>query len=200
MSDTDVSIRAVVPCAPAGRIITMGFPGLGLAANGDAHIDPDALAATLDDPRMAGCQAVIALAETAELPDGALALLATALAGRGVAWAHFPIVDYAAPSAGFETEWRAASARYHQILDAGGAVAITCHYGAGRSGTIAARLLTERGAAPAAAIAAVRAAFPESIESEVQVRWIHAPSAPAQSNVQLRRFGEASQRCDKTKG
>ena len=174
MNDTETSIRAVIECVPVGRIVTMGFPGLLTTFDGAAHIDPDAMGATLNDIRLANCGIMIALAERDELPDGALQMLEEALSRRAIAFAHMPIVDYAAPAADFEALWATKAAEFHRLLAEGGTIGISCHYGAGRSGTIAAHLLIERGAQANEAVAAVRDAFAESIESEAQLSWLKA--------------------------
>lgn len=176
MSYPENSIRAVIDCPRGGRIVTMGFPGVAIDVSGASYMDPAHLHATLSDERLADCALVLALPEATDLPKGALAILKLELRLRGVEMAHLPIVDYGAPSAAFEDQWRGYAAGLQAHLDAGRTIGVTCHYGAGRSGTIAARLLIERGLAPANAIAEVRAAFPEAIESDAQQAWLEARS------------------------
>ena len=168
----DTSIRALVDCPRGGRIVTMGFPGLAIGFDGASCLDPNALAATLDHPSLSGSALLIALAEKHEFPEDHWQKLADALAKRGVRLDHMPIEDFSAPDGSFLKAWRGRSAAYHQILDQGGTLGITCHYGAGRSGTIAARLMIERGISPDEAIARVRRAFPESVESRKQFDWL----------------------------
>jgi ADP-ribosyl-[dinitrogen reductase] hydrolase len=57
-------------------------------------------------------------------------------------------------------------------LDLGENVVLHCLGGLGRSGMIAARVLVERGLAPAAAITAVRAARPGAIETAQQEAYV----------------------------
>ena len=168
----ETSIRAVLDCPRGGRIVTMGFPGLTIAVDGTSYMDPDALAATLDNVSLQGSTLLIALAEKHEFPDDHWRGLQDALDERGRRLDQLPIEDFSAPDDSFLKEWRGRSDRYHQILDQGGTIGITCHYGAGRSGTIAAYLMIERGISPDEAIARVRRAFPESIESRAQLNWL----------------------------
>lgn len=174
MSENETSIRAVIECPRGGRIVTMGFPGLILDGAGGAFVDPERLSETLDHESLSNCALMIALAEAEETPEDAFPLLAQALSARGVGLEHLPIADYAAPSAAFEAGWSARAAIRHGMLDAQGSIGICCHYGAGRSGTVAALLLIERGLPPEEAVARVRRAFPESIESAGQLEWLRA--------------------------
>ena len=74
-------------------------------------------------------------------------------------------------AAGSGDEWKE-GALYNWALAAGETVALSCQYGAGRSGVIAAWLLIGCGLAAADAIALVRAHFPEAIENRLQERWL----------------------------
>ncbi|MEO1199260.1 MAG: hypothetical protein AAFX39_08500 [Pseudomonadota bacterium] len=168
----DNDIRAVLVCPRGGHIVTMGFPGLAVGFDGTSYIDLEALNATLDDPSLSGSTLLIALAETLEFPDDHWRSLQDALDQRGRRLDHMPIEDFSVPDAKFIEQWPDCSKEYHHILDRGGTIGITCHYGAGRSGTIAAHLMIERGIDPDDAIARVRNAFPDSIESRTQFNWL----------------------------
>ncbi|NIZ11158.1 hypothetical protein [Pseudooceanicola sp. HF7] len=176
-----LSIRAVMAVPGGGRCILAGFPGLSSGVDGSSYMDPEILSATLDWCRAAGASRCLALPEAKELPEGALPLLAAGLERCGIALSHHPIRDYCAPDEGFMQHWASLGPRLHALLDSGGTCVLTCLYGAGRSGLVAALLLIERGMAPDAAIAHVRAAFSEAVESKVQMRWLQAlsPGRPA---------------------
>jgi ADP-ribosyl-[dinitrogen reductase] hydrolase len=93
---------------------------------------------------------------------------------QGLAWWHLPIIDGAAPGGAFEPRWAESGPALHRHLDADERIVIHCHAGMGRSGTVAARLLVERGMAPEQAIRTIRRARPGAIENDEQVRWVLA--------------------------
>ncbi|MBT9384123.1 dual specificity protein phosphatase family protein [Pseudooceanicola sp. CBS1P-1] len=182
MSDTNASsaslFRALVPMPGAGQVAMSGFPGLQSGIDGQAYIDPLCLEDTLADIRATGAPLLILLVESEELPEAALPLLRAALAPRGIALHHLPIADFQAPGPAFMACWRALSPQLHALLDRGGSFALSCQYGAGRSGLVCAMLMMERGLDAPRAIAEVRARFHEAVESEAQVQWLEA-YAPA---------------------
>ncbi|MBT8446680.1 MAG: dual specificity protein phosphatase family protein, partial [Gammaproteobacteria bacterium] len=77
------------------------------------------------------------------------------------------------PDASFEHDWLTTGAEIHRCLDDGGSVLLHCLGGFGRTGTIAARILVERGRRPARAISEVRAARPRSIQTKYQERYVY---------------------------
>lgn len=97
---------------------------------------------------------------------------------QGLAWWHLPVTDGAAPGETFERAWRAdVGPALHAQLDAGERLVVHCRAGIGRSGSVAARLLIERGMDPEQAIVAVRRARPGAIESPEQAMWVRACGA-----------------------
>ena len=107
---------------------------------------------------------------------GGAAEMPQRLAAAGVAWKHFPIVDYGAPEK-TSGDWPALSAELHAILDRGGSVLAHCYGGHGRAGMVALRLLTERGENPKSALARIRAVRPGAVEADTQFRWAAAGSS-----------------------
>ncbi len=93
------------------------------------------------------------------------------LSELGLGWRHFPIEDFGVPAAAEEGLWRALADELHAALDAGEGVLLHCRGGLGRSGMVAARLLAERGAAGAEAVARVRANRPGAVETDAQELW-----------------------------
>jgi len=66
----------------------------------------------------------------------------------------------------------------HALLDRGDSVALHCRAGLGRTGTVAARVLLERGLNVQAAVDLVRQARPGAIETQVQEAYLHSQGWP----------------------
>ncbi|MBE3640578.1 protein-tyrosine phosphatase family protein [Mangrovicoccus algicola] len=174
LMDLETSIRTEIAAPRGGRIVTMGFPGLAFGIDGGAYLDPARMAATLDHPVLSRCGLLAVLVEPGEMPGGALAALETACTARGTGFAHLPIEDYSVPGPGFRAGWAQIESRVARILEDGGTLGLSCHYGAGRSGLIAAGLLIDQGLSAEAALEVLRGQFPDSVESAAQLDWLAA--------------------------
>lgn len=119
-----------------------------------------------------GARGIVTLVEDRELVALGVEAIAGEVEALGMRWWHLPIRDMAAPDAGFETRWRMVGPMLRRLLGSGQAIALHCHGGLGRTGTVAARLLVESGESPAAAIARVRATRPGSIETTEQEAYV----------------------------
>jgi atypical dual specificity phosphatase len=138
-----------------GQIAGMAQPGLLR----EVTVDLSAIAA-------AGVTHVLSLTEDA--PDMAL------LAAHGLHALHFPVADMAAPA----PEPALALARMLAgIIDEGGAVAVHCRAGLGRTGTMLAVYLVARGVGPDEAIRAVRAVRRTYIQTREQESLVHRVAA-----------------------
>lgn len=93
-------------------------------------------------------------------------------AARGLHWWHGAIPDRQPPGPDFDLWWNEQAAQLHSLLDTGGVVALHCWAGKGRTGTVAARILLERGSSIHEAIRLVRACRPGAIETEEQERYL----------------------------
>jgi protein-tyrosine phosphatase len=127
--------------------------------------DLDAIVAT-------GARMLVSLIEHHEFALLQVGALGADAIARGLVWQHLPIPDFGIPGGAFEEAWTRTGADIHALLDAGEALVIHCRGGLGRSGTVAARLLVERGFDPQSAIAAVRAARPGAIETVRQMSYV----------------------------
>ncbi len=158
-----------------GRIGLTACPGIEGARVGAAP--GTALETDLAGIRDWGGRALLTLVEPFELRLLGVAELGTRARVTGIEWWHLPVVDGAAPGAAFEDAWGRAGSALQSHLDAGKRIVLHCHAGLGRSGAVAARLLIERGLAPADAIAAVRRARPGAIQTPEQERWVEHMAA-----------------------
>jgi protein-tyrosine phosphatase len=114
---------------------------------------------------------VVSMTEAAEMAEFGAADLPILLATSGIAWRHFPVVDFGAPESELLPQWATLSAELHAKLDAGEGVLLHCRGGLGRSGMIALRLLVERGERADAALARLRMVRPGAVETEAQEVW-----------------------------
>lgn len=128
-----------------------------------------------------GAGVVTTLVTQAELEALSVADLGAVVKAHGLTWLHLPIRDVSIPTSAWEAQWTAVRAGIHDELDKGGKVLVHCKGGLGRAGTIAARILVERGMAAAGAIKAVRDVRPGALETLEQEDYVHALAETAQA-------------------
>ena len=169
-------LRKVDGCAAVhfggGWIFMLGWPGLRAGIDGRGWIDPDDRQTALQGLASAGCRNLYALTEREELPPGTRGGLRAAAAGCGISVRVAPIRDFQPPDSRFMRRWESHLRNDAHDLQQGRQVAFCCMAGAGRSGTLAALLLVMAGVPSADAIALIRAANPEAIESRAQEQWL----------------------------
>ncbi|MGF1658136.1 MAG: hypothetical protein ACFCUS_01770 [Rubrimonas sp.] len=177
-AEAALGFRTTIALPDGGAALMLAYPGLDIAVDGRAWIDPDAMREVVARLAARRVAILISLACRRELPHGAGALLSRLCSAQAIRLARLPIADYAAPG----RRWLAAMARFGGRLDAltasGRPVALCCQYGAGRSGAVAAFLLMRQGCPAPSAISRVRAGFAEAIESDAQREWLEAVRAP----------------------
>lgn len=120
---------------------------------------------------------VLTLVETDEMVRLGVPHLPDAMRAESFAWHHLPVRDLAALDGAGEAAWARLSPRLHAALERGQRVLVHCRGGVGRAGSIAALLLIERGMGAEAAIARVRAARPNAVETRAQERFLAARAA-----------------------
>lgn len=133
-----------------------------------------ALAVDLAAIRAWGADFVLSLVEEADLVGFTVADLHKGAEDAGLTFLHLPISDMGLPDQGTLAAWQRLSPRLHRVLEQGGRVLIHCRAGLGRSGTLAALMLVERGMSGRDAIDAVRRARPGALETTGQEDWILA--------------------------
>lgn len=119
-----------------------------------------------------GARALVSLLTESELEKLGLKELPTWCAARGLTWLHGPIEDYQAPDSHFDQWWLLNRDALHALLDQSQSVALHCWGGRGRTGTVAARILVERGHSPDRAIEVVRQHRPGAIETAGQLNYV----------------------------
>ena len=121
-----------------------------------------------------GAEIVLTLLEDFEFSEVSVEELGPKVEALGLCWLHLPIPDKNAPAIGFATPWREAGPEVHACLQRGGKILIHCMGGIGRTGTIAAQILIERGMPVTEAMAAIRSARRGAIETAVQEDYLRS--------------------------
>lgn len=154
-----------------GRIGLVHCPGTGMYG-----VLPEQRSGTLDVDlaalRQWGAGSLVTLLQPFEMDALGVGQLGERARALGLGWWHLPITDGCAPGASFEEHWTEAGPALHDVLDGGGRLVLHCRAGIGRTGTVAARLLIERGVDPREAVIAIRRARPGAIESQEQMAWV----------------------------
>lgn len=119
-----------------------------------------------------GAEMVLTLLEDFEFAQVGVEALGPQAKALGMHWLHMPIPDKHAPTASFAPQWAVAGPKIHACLQRGGKVLIHCMGGIGRTGTIAAQILIERGMPVAEAMMVIRAARKGAIETQVQEAYL----------------------------
>lgn len=143
-------------------------------------IEPDAVAACAyprDDAMLAELAAagVTTLINLTEWPHGL-----QRLDRHGIREISLPVADFTPPSPG---QLNAGVAAIEQTLTDGGRVAVHCHGGLGRTGTLLACWLVRRGLPADTAIEQVRAVRPGSVETAAQEASIRSYAARSSTDA-----------------
>lgn len=137
---------------------------------------------SLEQLARAGVRGLLTLMPTDEMQRNQVNAMPEICAALGIRWFHLPVEDDHAPGNDFESAWRAARKPVHQAINDGGNIAIHCKGGTGRTGTLAARILLERGLPLDEAIERVRSVRPNALQIKTQLDYVQALAKnPAQT-------------------
>lgn len=168
------AMRAVIAHPFSGTLLMTGFPGLETGIDGQAVFTDAHCRETLEGLSAQGARTLFVLVERDELDPVAFEILERTAGELGVQISYHPIVDYGVPTDPFIQDWQAQRDNRAAHLRAGGTLAFSCQYGAGRSGLMVSWTLVEAGLSPTEAIAMVRDRFPEAVESDEQEAWLQS--------------------------
>jgi ADP-ribosyl-[dinitrogen reductase] hydrolase len=168
-----LAIQTVTPLGTNGAIGMTLCPGRkgssleGGSWNRDLAMDLEAVRAWKPD-------AVIALLEQHEYAMLGIPHFRKAVAAAKLPWSFASMPDGGVPGTEFDAVWSDLGPRVRAVLRGGGRVLVHCRAGLGRTGLVAASLLVELGAEPQAAIDAVRASRPNTIETPAQEAYVRS--------------------------
>jgi protein-tyrosine phosphatase len=128
-----------------------------------------------------GPEAVLSLADNAELTRMDAWKIDDILKKNGISWYWLPLAPGGAPDSMLEQRWSGISESLKALLRRGGKLLIHGMEGRGRPGMMAARLLMDLGCAPQDAINRVRAARPGAIEDGRQLEYLFSAGLPRSS-------------------
>lgn len=156
----------------SGLFDLLNVPAKGLLILSAQPAKFGALDQSLAAYRAAGARLVISLLPDHELAELDLQTIQDDCVRASLAWAHCPIDDLSPPGPLFALRWHGIASHVHALLDDGAGVALHCKAGLGRTGTVAARILIERGLSASDALRLVRQTRPGSIETAAQEQYL----------------------------
>lgn len=123
-----------------------------------------------------GAHGIVSLNEAHEFPLLGVEDFAQTVQASELKWFHLPVPDMQPPGDSFSNGWREHGAQILDILAGGNRLLVHCAAGLGRSGMVAAKLLTTFGMQADPAISLVRERRPGAIETQQQEQYVlHGP-------------------------
>ena len=119
-----------------------------------------------------GAKILISLVEDREFTSLGVPDFKAMACAREFAWYHLPIADMGVPGEAFSKSWAVCGPDILRALQHGERIIVHCAGGLGRSGMIAAKLMTAFGVAADDAMAQVRKLRPGAIETREQEHYV----------------------------
>ena len=169
-------------CSPLRIASPAAFPNLGLSLC-PGKLDPYAMTGPTsrnlqEDIAVIknwGASLVVSLLEDFELELLGVRDLGKAVAEAGMEWRHWPVVD-GSPlllrKNNKINQWNEQIREFGARMDKGEKIFIHCRGGLGRTGTLAARILVEKGVTAPEAMNMIRLARPGAIETREQEKYL----------------------------
>ena len=92
---------------------------------------------------------------------------------QGIEWVQLPILDDAAPSQAFESQWNAQKANILDVINNKGIIAVHCKGGSGRTGLVIGLILLAFGWSGEKVIEAVQEIRPKALKHPVQLDYFN---------------------------
>ena len=92
---------------------------------------------------------------------------------QGIEWVQLPILDDAAPSQAFESQWDAQKANILEVINNKGTIAVHCKGGSGRTGLVIGLILLAFGWSGEKVIEAVQEIRPKALKHPVQLDYFN---------------------------
>lgn len=93
---------------------------------------------------------------------------------QGVKWVQLPILDDAAPSQAFESQWKTHKANILDVIHNQGTIAVHCKGGSGRTGLVIGIILLAYGWSGKKVIEEVQKIRPKSLKNPVQLDYFNS--------------------------
>ena len=160
----------VQPKNVSGKIFLTCFPG---REGKEINFKESIFLEDLNNFNNLGCNTVLSLVEDSEFEKLCdKKNFVRSLYAKNLKWIHMPIEDLKAPDRQFSEKWETTKVLLKNDLMDGKNIVIHCMGGKGRSGTVAAIILTEFGEDNKKAIEIVRDRRKGAIETEEQEKFI----------------------------
>ena len=133
-----------------------------------------ALTDSISTLKQAGTSMLITLMFDEEMEKNNATSLPIECEKQGVAWVQLPILDDAAPSQAFESQWAVQKANILAMINNQGTIAVHCKGGSGRTGLVIGLILLAFGWSGEKVIEEVQKIRPKSLKNPVQLDYFNS--------------------------